>query len=88
MQRMSTRFFMAFSDSFPRNDDGVGVRHRYWNEPTKEERRHDGAGELGGDEARSVGRSDAGKRVRQGSRAVTAGFANDVDAVNQYAPVM
>ena len=33
-------------------------------------------------------RSNARKGITDGARSVTAGFANEVDAVNQYAAVM
>ena len=47
-----------------------------------------GADELRSAKAKHVRRIDAGETLRQERAIVTAGFANDVDAVNQYAAEM
>ena len=46
------------------------------------------ADQLRDDEAGHVGGANAGEGVGRRARQVTAGFANDVEAVNQYAAVM
>ena len=66
-----------------RNDDALGRSWERRHEPAEQDRRRRGAGELRGDESRHVSRTDAGERVRRARATVTAGFANDVDAVNQ-----
>ena len=58
-------------------------------EPCIESRRSRSAGELSEQKSGHVGRADAGERVGQRARAASPpGFANEVDAVNQYAAVM
>ena len=57
-------------------------------QPSREDHCEQRSEQLGGDEAWQIDRADTGKSIRQARAMATAGLANDVEAVNQYAAVI
>lgn len=61
----------------------------FWREPATQRSGGESTQKLSEDEAGCIRRTNSGKKVLVAARAsVTAGFANDVEAVNQYAAVI